>query len=174
MGALRPDIGPAVEAALRSVAAHPRLSGKVALVGMAFGGFLALRAAASVPTLAGVVSINGFFDLGGFWDALPQVYRDNMRSSLGGADVRERADRFTLARCHPGPHPSRRTRQDLPTLRGAKMRGYLRARRRTAHLRGWQPRLQQYPLALSPACRRLGGGAIGRATAKGGVTRPAT
>ena len=65
MGALRPDIGPAVEAALRSVAAHPRLSGKVALGGMAFGGFLALRAAASVRALAGVVSINGFFDLGG-------------------------------------------------------------------------------------------------------------
>ena len=65
MGALRPDIGPAVEAAIRSVEADPRLSGKVALVGMAFGGFLALRAAASVPTLAGVVSINGFFDLGG-------------------------------------------------------------------------------------------------------------
>ncbi len=106
MGALRPDIGPAVEAALRSVAAHPRLSGKVALVGMAFGGFLALRAAASVPTLAGVVSINGFFDLGGFWDALPQVYRDNMRFSLGGADVRERADRFTLARCPPPTMPA--------------------------------------------------------------------
>ncbi len=106
MGALRPDIGPAVQAAITSVEAHPRLSGKVALVGMAFGGFLALRAAASVPTAAGIVSINGFFDLGGFWGELPQVYRDNMRFSLGGEDVRERADCFTLRGCAPPTVPA--------------------------------------------------------------------
>lgn len=106
IGALRPNIGPAIQAAIKSIADHPRLSGKVVLVGMAFGGFLALRSAASVPTAAGVVSINGFFDLGGFWGDLPQVYRDNMRFSLGGEDVRERADRFTLEGCAPPTMPA--------------------------------------------------------------------
>ncbi|MNT60075.1 Alpha/beta hydrolase family protein [compost metagenome] len=63
---------------------------------MAFGGFLALRAAASLAGIAGVVSINGFFDLGSFWPDLPQVYRDNMRFALGGENVSESAERFTL------------------------------------------------------------------------------
>lgn len=96
-GALRPDIGSAVAAAMEFIKGRRELSGQVGLVGMAFGGFLALRAAAAVRGLVGVVSINGFFDLGGFWDDLPQVYRDNMRFALGGDNVRERAEQFTLS-----------------------------------------------------------------------------
>ena len=104
-GALRPDIGTAVVAAIKSVEGREELSGQVGLVGMAFGGFLALRAAPAVHGLAGVVSINGFFDLGGFWADLPQVYRDNMRFSLG-ENVRERADRFTLRGCDTPKAPA--------------------------------------------------------------------
>lgn len=106
-GPLRPDFGEALVAAIKSLEGRKNLSGQIGLVGMAFGGFLALRAAASLPDIAGVVSINGFFDLGSFWADLPQVYRDNMRFALGGEDVLERANRFTLSGCD-GP--------DVPAL----------------------------------------------------------
>ncbi|MCF3643232.1 alpha/beta hydrolase [Rhizobium sp. TRM95111] len=96
-GGLRPDIADAVGAAIEALRGHAGLDGRVALVGMAFGGHLALRAAGSIGGLAGVVSINGFFDLGAFWPALPQVYRDNMRFALAVDDVEARARAFTLA-----------------------------------------------------------------------------
>jgi 2,6-dihydroxypseudooxynicotine hydrolase len=98
-GPLRPDIA----AAARAAARHLRDAGleePVALVGMAFGGHLALRAAAGLPELAAVVSINGFFDLATIWDGFPPVYRDNMRFALGAADAEDaqaRAAAFTLA-----------------------------------------------------------------------------
>jgi pimeloyl-ACP methyl ester carboxylesterase len=44
--------------------------------------------------------MNGFFDLGAFWNSLPEVYRANMRFTLGGATIEETrasACRFTLA-----------------------------------------------------------------------------
>lgn len=97
LGPLRPDFASAVVAVIVAIEGRPELSGARALVGMAFGGFLALRAAATVEKLAGVASINGFFDLGSFWDSLPKVYQDNMTYALGG-DSAERARQFTLAR----------------------------------------------------------------------------
>lgn len=96
-GHLRADIGPAVAATIRAVEGRPGLSGAIGLVGMAFGGFMALRAAAALDGLAAVVSINGFYDLGALWPTLPKVYQDNMTFALGGADVVESAHRFTLA-----------------------------------------------------------------------------
>ncbi|WP_439632081.1 alpha/beta hydrolase family protein [Shinella sp.] len=96
LGHLRADIGPAVAAVIEAVKGREGLSGEVGLVGMAFGGFLALRAAASQENLAGVVSINGFFDLGALWPTLPKVYQDNMSFALGAKDVVESAGRFTL------------------------------------------------------------------------------
>ena len=101
-GPLRPDFAPAVSAMIQAIADRPTLSGQRAVVGMAFGGFLAMRAAASLRDLTAVVSINGFFDLGGFWATLPQVYKDNMKFALGADDVVRRAQDFTLAGC-PGP-----------------------------------------------------------------------
>lgn len=95
-GPLRSDIGDAIAAALKAVAGRSDLSGRAALVGMAFGGHLALRAAGTVDGLSGIVSVNGFFDLGEFWPGLPQVYKDNMRFALGGGDVFENAKRFNL------------------------------------------------------------------------------
>jgi len=95
-GPLRADFGPAVAAMLDAVAGRPGLSGAVGLVGMAFGGFLALRAAPALAGIDAVVSINGFFDLGGFWPSLPAVYRDNMGFTLGGPDVAANAQSFTL------------------------------------------------------------------------------
>ena len=95
-GRLRADFAPAVSAVLDAVRDRGELSGDFALVGMAFGGMLALRAAAAVSPRA-VVSINGFFDMGDFWESLPAVYRDNMCFALGGPDVAGRARRFTLA-----------------------------------------------------------------------------
>lgn len=96
-GHLRADIAPAIAAAIEAVEAKPSLSGAVGLVGMAFGGMLALRAAASLEHLAGVVSINGFYDLGALWPSLPKVYQDNMTFALGGDDVVDSARNFTLA-----------------------------------------------------------------------------
>lgn len=98
-GRLRPDVAPAVQAAIDAVSGRSELSGQVGLVGMAFGGFLALRASAHLRHLEGIVSINGFFDLGGLWTELPQVYRDNMHFSLGSNDVPQRAATFTLKGC---------------------------------------------------------------------------
>lgn len=95
-GPLRPDFADAISAMFAKVDGLPELSGQRALVGMAFGGFLALRAAMSVERLAGVVSVNGFFDLGSFWPSLPKVYQDNMAFTLGGSAA-EKAKRFTLA-----------------------------------------------------------------------------
>ncbi|MGO7361377.1 alpha/beta hydrolase family protein [Rhizobium leguminosarum] len=95
-GPLRPDIAPALAAAIATVKGKPGLSDAVGLVGMAFGGFLALRAAAALDGLAAVVSINGFYDLGALWPTLPNVYQDNMTFALGGTDVVEQARRFTL------------------------------------------------------------------------------
>jgi dienelactone hydrolase len=105
-GPLRADIGDAVAATLKAVAGRSDLTGETALVGMAFGGHLALRAAGAIDGLAGVVSINGFFDLVDFWPGLPQVYKDNMRFALGGDDVFESARRFSLAGCPPPRAPS--------------------------------------------------------------------
>lgn len=96
-GPLRPDFAPAVAATIKSLDGRPRLNGATALVGMAFGGHLALRAAASIDRLVAVVSINGFFDLAHLWPSLPKVYQDNMRFTLGEADVVARAGQFTLA-----------------------------------------------------------------------------
>jgi pimeloyl-ACP methyl ester carboxylesterase len=106
VGPLRPDFGPAVSAVVGAIERRGELSGARALVGMAFGGFLAFRAAAAVENLVGVVSINGFFDLGSFWDSLPAVYRDNVRYALGGGDVEQRARQFTLAQLGPVSVPA--------------------------------------------------------------------
>lgn len=95
-GPLRADFAPAIEAVFQSLEPRADLSGVRLLVGMAFGGFLALRAAANLDGLAGVISINGFFDLGLLWTTLPKVYQDNMTFALGGPDVIENAKRFTL------------------------------------------------------------------------------
>lgn len=101
-GPLRADVTDAVRAVL---AALDERAGARALVGMAFGGHLALRAAAGLPELAGVVSINGFCDLAAMWPAFPPVYRANMRYALGAAseeEARGRAAAFTL-RDTPAP-----------------------------------------------------------------------
>jgi dienelactone hydrolase len=95
-GPLRADIAPAIAATMKALESRPGLTGDIGLVGMAFGGFLALRAAAALEGLAAVVSINGFYDLGALWPTLPKVYQDNMTFALGD-DVVERVRRFTLA-----------------------------------------------------------------------------
>lgn len=93
---LSPDWGPVLRAVLDALGdAAPRIG----VMGMAFGGHLALRAAADVPEVAAVASVNGFYDLGSFWDDLPEVYRANMGFTLGGdtlAETAERARGFSL------------------------------------------------------------------------------
>ncbi len=97
LGPLRPDIGPELARVIQHVQPDPRLSGRIGLVGMAFGGFLALRAASTLPGLAAVVSINGFADLGAFGPTMPQVYRDNLRFAFATDAVLDYARGFTLA-----------------------------------------------------------------------------
>lgn len=108
-GPLRPDITPAIAATVTHLRDDLGIHAPLGLAGMAYGGHLVLRAAAGVPEIAGVVSINGFFDLGQMWDAFPQVYRDNMRHALGGRDATEteaRARGFTLRDATPPAVPS--------------------------------------------------------------------
>ncbi|HMB46737.1 MAG TPA: alpha/beta fold hydrolase [Afifellaceae bacterium] len=107
-GPLRADFGPALAAVAENLRARPDLSGKLALVGMAFGGYLALRAAGAVGDLSGIVSINGFHDLGAMWPSFPPVYRDNMRFGLGAETAEEaeaNAAPFTLAGAPPPDCP---------------------------------------------------------------------
>jgi 2,6-dihydroxypseudooxynicotine hydrolase len=108
-GGLRADITTAVQACCAHIRAELGLSGPIALVGMAFGGHLALRAAAGVPEISAVVSINGFHDLGAMWPALPPVYRDNMFYALGASDAEDarlRAAAFNLAGAPAASVPS--------------------------------------------------------------------
>jgi len=103
-GPLRADFGPALAAVADALRARPDMSGRLALVGMAFGGFLALRAGSAIDDLAGIVSINGFHDLGAMWPSFPPVYRDNMRFGLGAETAEEAealATPFTLAGAPP-------------------------------------------------------------------------
>ncbi|SMY07686.1 alpha/beta hydrolase family protein [Flavimaricola marinus] len=104
-GPLRNEFAPAVQAILD----HVTLPGPVALVGMAFGGQLALRAAAQIDQIGCAVSINGFFDLGQMWDAFPPVYRDNMLYTLGAdsaEQARDIAGGFTLSGTSPRDIPA--------------------------------------------------------------------
>lgn len=108
-GPLRPDITPAIAATVRHLRDEMLISAPLGLIGMAYGGHLVLRAAAAVPEISAVVSINGFHDLGAMWAAFPQVYRDNMRFALGGADLAETEARtrgFTLDGTPPPKVPS--------------------------------------------------------------------
>jgi dipeptidyl aminopeptidase/acylaminoacyl peptidase len=103
-GALTPDWAPVLGAIGAALAAEPGLDGRIGAMGMAFGGHLVLQGAHALPGLAGAVCMNGFYDLGSFWDELPEVYRANMRYTLGGAtqeETGERARRFTLAEARP-------------------------------------------------------------------------
>lgn len=95
-GPLRPDIADAIDASRRVLDTCSGLTGRMALVGMAFGGHLVLRAAAALDWPVAVVSINGFADLGAFAPQLPGVYRDNLRFALGTEDVLAAAADFTL------------------------------------------------------------------------------
>jgi len=99
-GPLQADISLAIEAALAAVVDDERLNRQRGLVGMAFGGNLALRAA-SAAGVSAVVSINGFFDLSNFWSVLPKVYHDNMKYSLGSEEPFEKAKLFTLKDTSP-------------------------------------------------------------------------
>jgi 2,6-dihydroxypseudooxynicotine hydrolase len=104
VGPLRPDIGPALAAAAQVLRARDDLSGRLALVGMAFGGHLALRAGHAVPDLSGIASLNGFHDLGAMWASFPPVYRDNMHFALGAesaGEAEQMAAEFTLAGAPP-------------------------------------------------------------------------
>jgi 2,6-dihydroxypseudooxynicotine hydrolase len=97
-GPLRPDITDALAAVISRLEALGDRSPK-AVAGMAFGGHLALRAAAGLEAVVAAVSINGFHDLGRMWPAFPPVYRDNMRYALGAGSPQEaeaRAKAFTL------------------------------------------------------------------------------
>lgn len=97
LGPLRPDITAELDRVAAVLRRRSDLDGRIALVGMAFGGFLALRAAAGLGWVAAVISVNGFADLGAFEPGLPQVYRDNLRFALGTPDVALRARDFSVA-----------------------------------------------------------------------------
>ena len=117
VGPLRPGWGPALRAVLDAVAQLPDI-GRVGLLGMAFGGHLVLDGAADVPEVDAFVCVNGFHDLGAFWDDLPPVYRDNMRFALGVDDLagaEQVARGFSLA---DRPSPGR----PVLVLHGAKDR----------------------------------------------------
>ena len=107
-GTMTPDWAPVLGAIGEALAAEPGLDGRIGVMGMAFGGHLVLQGAHALPRLAGAVCVNGFHDLGSFWDDLPEIYRANMRYTLGGTtleETRERARKFTLAGAPPPSCP---------------------------------------------------------------------
>jgi dienelactone hydrolase len=108
LGPLAPDWAPVLAAIERALEGKRGLDGRLGVMGMAFGGHLVLQGAHAMRRLGAAVCMNGFYDLGAFWDALPEVYRANMRYALGGADVADtaaRARRFTLANSPPPKCP---------------------------------------------------------------------
>ena len=140
-GPLDPRDWPEALAAI-AAAAKPEFGGRLGVMGMAFGGHLALQGAHAVPEIAAVVCMNGFYDLGSFWDALPEIYRANMRYTLGGAsleDTRERARRFSLAGV-PAP------RCPVLVVHGGRDRIFPPAdARRIAGFAGTQAQMVEYP-----------------------------
>ena len=90
---LRAEWGPVLAAVLEALREAHGHDGRVGVMGMAFGGHLALQAAAAAPQVAAVASMNGFFDLGAIWNDLPEVYRANMGFALGGETIGETAAR---------------------------------------------------------------------------------
>jgi len=107
-GVLTPDWAPVLAAIERALESKRGLDGRIGVMGMAFGGHLVLQGAHAMRGLGAAVCMNGFYDLGAFWDALPEVYRANMRYALGGADAADtavRARRFTLANVPPPSCP---------------------------------------------------------------------
>jgi 2,6-dihydroxypseudooxynicotine hydrolase len=61
---------------------------RVVVLGTSFGGYLALRHAALVPGLRGVVDIAGPYDLQAF-ESLQEVTREGFRQFVGAADLDE-------------------------------------------------------------------------------------
>ncbi len=110
LGPLRGDIGPQLAAVAEAIRKQSGIAAKrLGLVGMAFGGHLALRAAAAVPGLGGVVSMNGFHSLEAMWDAFPPVYRANLLFALGvtvETEARKQAQDFTLEGAAPPDCPA--------------------------------------------------------------------
>jgi len=108
-GPLQPDWGPVLTAVLGALRGQAGLTGRVGVMGMAFGGHLALQGAAAAPELGALVCMNGFFDMGGFWPGIPEVYKANMRHALGAETAEEtrlRALRFSLAGARPPACPT--------------------------------------------------------------------
>ena len=106
LGHLRPDWGPVLRAVLDTLEVEERSTGPVGVMGMAFGGYFALQGAAGEPRVRAVVSMNGFFNLGGIWDGLPAVYRDNLRFALGGETAEQTRERGTAFSLEERPLPS--------------------------------------------------------------------
>ena len=107
-GYLTPDWVSVLKAVVTALAHQPGVNGRIGVMGMAFGGHLALQGAYAIPSLEALVCMNGFYDLGSFWDELPEVYRANMRYSLGGDnldDTAARARHFTLNNTPPPSCP---------------------------------------------------------------------
>ena len=108
LGPLQPDWQDVLPAVLGALRAQPGLNGRVGVLGMAFGGHLALQAAGAAPELGALVCMNGFFDMGAFWAQMPEVYQANMGFALGGdspQETRRRAARFSLAGAAAPPCP---------------------------------------------------------------------
>ncbi|MDH4247662.1 MAG: dienelactone hydrolase family protein [Deltaproteobacteria bacterium] len=109
LGVLTPSWQPTLKAVANTLRAEPKLNGRIGVMGMAFGGHLVLQGAAGIPGLEALVCMNGFYDLGAFWEALPAVYRDNMRHTLGGGNSQEtqrRAAGFSLRNLTPPQCPT--------------------------------------------------------------------
>lgn len=85
-GLLRPDSWDVVlDSAQRFLSERGYSS--IGVYGMAFGGHLVLQGAGQVPGIKAIVNMNGFGDLGRFWESLPEVYRANMGYTLGGSNL---------------------------------------------------------------------------------------
>lgn len=88
-GHLTPQWGEPIQAVSEFLLNRENGQCRLGIFGMAFGGHLVLQGSAGCSAINAVVCMNGFYDLGGFWESLPEVYRANMGYTLGGAKPEE-------------------------------------------------------------------------------------
>lgn len=100
------DWPPAVDVIIQTLR-ETGITGNIGLMGMELGGHLALQVS-NVPGIKAIVAICGFFDMGAFWDDLPDVYKTNMHFAMGFdtiEETREQVQKFSLRDIPPPQCP---------------------------------------------------------------------
>ncbi len=160
---IRADYEVAVAAILDAVAGRPELdSERIGAAGVSLGGHYVIRAGAFEPRLRAIAGVSGPYDLAAGWDTMPSLTRETIAHHTGSdseTEARQRAHELNLAgvaelrrAAVPGRDRQARPRDRLGADQADRRRG---TRRRVGALRRRHARLQQHPLQVPAARRRL-------------------